>query len=121
MKGNQTERALRLAETLGGKDGLNCVAELDPTALAQAEAQGMRPGLPLAGVPVLVKDNVDAAGLHTTAGSLALADNLARVDAPVIRRLRENGAVILGKTNMTEFANYTADGMPGATAPGADR
>ncbi len=113
MKGNQTERALRLAETLGGKDGLNCVAELDPTALAQAEAQGMRPGLPLAGVPVLVKDNVDAAGLHTTAGSLALADNLARVDAPVIRRLRENGAVILGKTNMTEFANYTADGMPG--------
>ena len=115
MRIRQTERALRLAETLGGKGGLNCVAELDPTALAQAEAQAARTGeaLPLPGVPILVKDNVDVRGLHTTAGSLALADNLARADAPVIRRLRENGAVILGKTNMTEFANYTTDGMPG--------
>ena len=77
---NQTENALALAGSIGGKNGLNCIAELD---------------------------------LHTTAGSLALADNIAREDAPVIRNLRRNGAVILGKTNMTEFANYTTEDMPG--------
>ena len=67
----------------------------------------------LAGIPVLVKDNIDVKSLHTTAGSLALADNIAREDAPVIRNLRRNGAVILGKTNMTEFANFTTENMPG--------
>jgi len=51
--------------------------------------------------------------MHTTAGSLALSDNLAKEDAPVIANLRSNGALILGKTNMTEFANYTAYNMPG--------
>ena len=112
---NQAEKALALAEKLGGKDGLNCIAELDPAAAAQAEAPDENGGcpLPLRGVPVLVKDNIDVKGLHTTAGSLALADNIAREDAPVVRNLRRNGAVILGKTNMTEFANFTTDGMPG--------
>ncbi len=112
---NETERALYLAETLGGKEGLNCLAEPDPTALRQAEEQEARRGeaLPLRGVPILVKDNIDVEGLHTTAGSLALADNLARADAPIIRNLRRSGAVILGKTNMTEFANYVSDRMPG--------
>lgn len=95
---------------------LNCIAEPDPTALDQARcidervASGDALAFPY---PVLVKDNIDVAGLHTTAGSLALADNIAPCDAPVIRNLRKNGAVILGKTNMTEFANYTSSGMPG--------
>lgn len=112
---NRTEKALRLAETLGGKDGLNCIAELDPTALRQArEMEKERAkALPLRGVPVLIKDNIDVKGLHTTAGSLALADNLARADAPIVRNLRKNGAVILGKSNMTEFANYVSTSMPG--------
>lgn len=94
---------------------LNAVAEVDPTAIAQAQAldaTGDR-ALPLFGLPILVKDNIDVQGLHTTAGSLALADNVAAEDAPVIASLRRSGAVILGKTNMTEFANWVTQGMPG--------
>ena len=107
---NQTEKALALAKS----DRLNCIAELDETALEQAKAQEAgKQDKPLAGIPVLVKDNIDVKGLHTTAGSLALADNIAREDAPVIRNLRRNGAVILGKTNMTECANFTTENMPG--------
>ena len=111
---NQTEKALALARSIGGKDKLNCIAELDETAAEQAKAQKAgNQGKLLAGIPVLVKDNIDVKGLHTTAGSLALEDNIAREDAPVIRNLRRNGAVILGKTNLTEFANFTTEGMPG--------
>jgi len=115
---NRTEHALLLANERGQKEALNCIAELDPTAMEQAKAldalePSEREKLPLFGIPVLVKDNIDVKGLHTTAGSLALADNLATKDAPIIRNLRKSGAVILGKTNMTEFANYTSKGMPG--------
>ena len=111
---NQTEKALALAGSIGGKNRLNCIAELDETAAEQAKAQEAdKQDRLLAGIPVLVKDNIDVKGLHTTAGSLALADNIAREDAPVIRNLRRNGAVILGKTNMTELANFTTENMPG--------
>ena len=103
------EEMARLLKT-GGKEGLNCIAELDQAALEQVGAAG---SLPLSGIPVLVKDNIDVRGLHTTAGSLALEDNLAEADAPIIRNLRRSGAVPIGKTNMTEFANYVTKGMPG--------
>lgn len=71
---------------------------------ADAEtASGVNRG-PLHGVPVSIKDLVDIAGQVTTAGSQVLADNIAAADAPVITRLREAGAVIVGKTNLHEFA-----------------
>ena len=109
------EKSLKKAQRLGGKSGLNCIAELDMTVLQQMRelVKCEKEDLPLYGVPILVKDNIDVKGLHTTAGSLALSDNVATKDAPVIKNLRKNGAIILGKTNMTEFANYVTQGMPG--------
>ena len=104
--------ALEKATRIGGKTGLNCIAGLiETTDVEQIVAESAADG-PLAGVPVLVKDNIDVAGFPTTAGSLALEDNLAMNDAAVIRNLRRNGAVIIGKTNMTEFANYVSPQMP---------
>jgi amidase len=86
---------------------LGSVIAIDPTAIDQArliEARGLR--LPLAGVPVLIKDNIEVAGpLPTTAGSLALANNVTNRDAPLVARLRASGAIILGKTNLSEWAN----------------
>lgn len=106
-------KALENATRIGGKSGLNCIAGLIETAnVKQIVSKSASEG-PLAGVPVLVKDNIDVAGFPTTAGSLALEDNLATNDAPVIRNLRRNGAVIIGKTNLTEFANYVSPRMPG--------
>lgn len=106
-------KALENATRIGGKSGLNCIAGLIEKAnVKQIVSKSASEG-PLAGVPVLVKDNIDVAGFPTTAGSLALEDNLATNDAPVIRNLRRNGAVIIGKTNLTEFANYVSPRMPG--------
>jgi len=62
-------------------------------------------GAPLRGLPVLLKDNIETAYMPTTAGSLALVDNAPGRDAPLVIRLREAGAVILGKTNLSEWAN----------------
>ncbi len=105
--------AIRLAKEIGGKNGLNCIAELDETAAEAGECAEKVQFPLLEGVPILVKDNIDVKGFHTTAGSLALADNMALSDAPIIRNLRRNGAVIIGKSNMTEFANYVSTKMPG--------
>ena len=96
---------------------LRAVIELNPEALAQAKAldaerrgRGPRPDGrtrgPLHGIPVLLKDNIASAdAMATTAGSLVLTGLHAKADAPIVQRLRAAGAVILGKTNLSEWAN----------------
>ena len=91
---------------------LNSVIELNPDALAIAEALDAERGKsgprgPLHGIPVLIKDNIDTADrMHTSAGSLALVESIAPRDAYIVERLRAAGAVILGKTNLSEWANF---------------
>src|SRR5712691_10244699 len=92
--------------------GLNSIIELNPDALAiaaSADAERRR-GLvrgPLHGIPVLLKDNIDTGDrMQTTAGSLALAGAPAMHDSTVAANLRAGGAVILGKTNLSEWANF---------------
>ena len=95
---------------------LNAVREVNPDVLeVAAKLDGVKPSKdkPLAGIPILVKDNIATADKqHTTAGSVALAEARARRDATVTTRLRAAGAVILGKANLTEFANIMAIDMP---------
>jgi amidase len=91
---------------------LNAVIELNKDAMDMAFAmdkerkKGKVRG-PLHGIPVLIKDNINTGdNMHTTAGSLALGDNFAPQDAFIIHQLRQAGAVILGKTNLSEWANF---------------
>lgn len=90
---------------------LNAVIELNPNALKEADAldaerkAGQLRG-PLHGVPILLKDNIDATPMANSAGSLALASFKPKSDAFVVTRLRQAGAVILGKTNLSEWANF---------------
>jgi amidase len=91
---------------------LNAIIELNPDALAiaaalDAERKAKGPRGPLHGIPVLIKDNIDTADrMMTTAGSLALLGSIAARDSVVAQRLRAAGAVILGKTNLSEWANF---------------
>jgi len=99
-----------------GLNGLNSILEINSDVITIAEELDERnkddSGL-LYGVPILLKDNINTAdSLHTSAGSLALADSSPETDAEIVEILRKKGAVILGKTNMTEFANYMTKGMP---------
>ncbi len=86
---------------------LHSVIAVDPTAIEQARAvESGNLRSPLAGQPILIKDNIESVGpLPTTAGSLALANNVTNRDAPLVARLRAAGAIILGKTNLSEWAN----------------
>ena len=108
----------RIAQIDQCEGGLNAVLEINPDALFIADMldgereKGRVRGL-LHGIPIMLKDTINTADkMHTSAGSLALADNLAPYDAHVVTRLREAGAIILAKTNMTEFANFMGENMP---------
>ncbi|HET9428513.1 MAG TPA: amidase [Allosphingosinicella sp.] len=103
---SQTRTALERIAELNPR--LNAVIAVDPTAIDQARALDRNPGPrgPLFGMPILIKDNIETAGaLPTTAGSLALAANVTNRDAPLVTRLRQAGAVIAGKANLSEWAN----------------
>jgi amidase len=96
------------------KDGpyINSVIELNPDALEiavtlDAERQEGKTRGPLHGIPILIKDNIDTADrMQTTSGSLALEGNIAAKDAFIVKQLRKAGALILGKTNLSEWANF---------------
>jgi amidase len=117
-KGTLTSRALtaaylsRIAAVDRSGPTLNSVIETNPDALAIATERDVerRAGKvrgPLHGIPVLIKDNIDSADrMQTTAGSLALVGKPAPRDAFIVQRLREAGAVLLGKTNLSEWANF---------------
>ena len=102
----------RIAAVDRGGPGLNAVIERNPDALTiaarlDAERRAGRVRGPLHGIPVLLKDNIDTGDrMRTSAGSLALAESVAPRDAFVVGRLRDAGALILGKTNLSEWANF---------------
>lgn len=105
-------------ERIRSYDGkLKSIIEINPDAIAIAQAldrerkeKGSRGKLH--GIPILLKDNIDTHDrMHTSAGSIALANSIAAQDSFVASRLREAGAVLLGKTNMTEWANFMSDTM----------
>lgn len=108
-----TQLYLQRIEAIDKKGpALNSVIELNPDALTIAKAMdderkaGKIRG-PLHGIPVLIKDNIDTADkMMTTAGSLALVGHIAAKDASIVKKLREAGAVLLGKTNLSEWANF---------------
>jgi amidase len=90
---------------------LGAVIELNPQALAEADALDAERAAghvrgPMHGIPVLLKDNIDAVPMVNSGGSLALANNRPTNDAFLVQRLRDAGAVILGKTNLSEWANF---------------
>jgi amidase len=115
--GTLTSRALtqayldRIAAIDDAGPTLNAVVDLNPQALddaAKLDAERKAGALrgPLHGLPVLLKDNIDVAGMVNSAGSLALANNRPARDAFLVARLRAAGAVILGRTNLSEWANF---------------
>ncbi|BAZ37014.1 putative amidase [Calothrix sp. NIES-4101] len=96
---------------------LNSVMELNPDALEIAkklddERKAGKVRGAMHGIPVLLKDNIAANGMHTTAGAYALKDWKPDQDAFLVQQLRNAGAIILGKTNLSEWANYLDDNMP---------
>ncbi len=100
------------------EDRLNAIMTLNPRALEEADArdrersQGKIRG-PLHGIPIALKDNIHTTDMPTTGGALAFKGFVPPYEATVTKMLRESGAIIIAKTNMTELANWIAAGMPG--------
>ncbi len=107
----------RITKIDQGKVKYNSVLEINPDALNIAKVldkeriDGKIRGI-MHGIPILLKDNINTFDkMHTTAGSIALKDNFAPYDAFIVKKLRASGAIILGKTNLTEFANFMSFNM----------
>ena len=120
-QGRTTSRAIvlqYLARIALHEDRLNATITVNPNALAEADArdreraQGRIRG-PLHGIPVALKDNIHTTDMPTTGGALAFADLVPPYEATLTKNLRDAGAIILAKTQLTELANWVASGMPG--------
>src|SRR5688500_8006014 len=119
-QGRTTSRAMvqqYLIRIATYEDRLNATIAVNPKALAIADsldrlrARGVILG-PLHGIPVALKDNIHTVEMPTTGGALAFADLMVPYDATLTRNLKEAGAIILAKTQLTELANWIASGMP---------
>ncbi len=103
---------------------LNAIIVVAPDALEQAKASDKRRAEgkalgPLDGIPIVLKDNFDATGMPNTAGSFALAENIPTKDAEATKRLKDAGAIILAKANLSQWAGYrTTDSFAGSTVGG---
>lgn len=94
-------------------NGNNAVSEVNPGAIDEARAyDSMEADLPLKGIPVLVKENINTSDMPTSSGMFALKDFIPSEDAPVIKELKENGAILLGKTNLSELSNWMSQKNP---------
>lgn len=93
---------------------LNALITINPKAMEIAQQldaeiqQGKMRGL-LHGIPIVIKDNIDTASMATTAGSLALKDNMTERDATLVAKLKQAGAIIIGKANLSEWANFRSE------------
>ena len=93
---------------------LNSYIYVNPRAAEQAAQADNEhaSNRPLRGIPIILKDNVDTSDMPTTAGSVAFAGSIPKTDAFITRKLKQAGAIIIGKATMTEFANFLTNGMP---------
>lgn len=120
-----TKAYIARIEAMDGE--LNSVIAIAPDAIKQAEASDSRRTAkrargPMDGIPILLKDNIDAVGMPTTAGSYALENNFPKQDSEVAERLRASGAIILGKVNLSQFAGWRPiNVLNGSTVGGTAR
>lgn len=105
-----TEQVKSSLASIAEKDSTyRAVTKLSPSAKEDAQAVDAKGSTLLGGMPILLKDNIDLKGMATTAGSIALIDNYPLDDAPLVNQLKANGAVILGKANLSEWANFRSE------------
>ncbi len=92
---------------------LNSIISIIPDAVTQAKEKDRlkESNHPIYGMPILLKDNINAQGAPTTAGAIALSNNIVK-DATIVKNLKSKGAIILGKVNLSEWAYYFCDGCP---------
>jgi amidase len=106
----------RIADTETNKDlALNAIISINPRVVDQAEeldALLAKKQHPIYGMPILLKDNINTKTMITTAGAVALMDNQTEIDAKIVTNLKSHGALILGKANLSEWANFLCDGCP---------
>lgn len=96
-------------------NNLNAIISINPNAVAQAEILDERKNdnlHPIYGMPILLKDNINTAEMPTTAGALALINHQPSQDAEIVTNIKSQNAIILGKVNLSEWANFLCDGCP---------